>query len=203
MLFASSSYAQSTVQVQVVQVSDSNGTLAFTPNDITAAPGTMVQFQFHPMNHSVVQSTFDNPCEPISNITPNVTGLFSGFMPVPKTGATSTPVYTVMVNNTTPVWFYCSQGKHCQSGMVGVINKPAANATRNVQNYAALAAQAQSNLSPGQTSSTSSGGTTGTTSSGGSSTSVAVTTGASNSHVAGVREVVMAVAIAGLAAFAL
>lgn len=72
-------------------------------------------------NHSVVQSTFDQPCQPIQNIMPNVTGFFSGFMPV-AAGATEMPVYTIAVNDTRPIWFYCSQGRHCQAGMVGVIN---------------------------------------------------------------------------------
>jgi hypothetical protein len=34
--------------VQVVSVADANGSLKYFPNKITAAPGTIVQFQFHP-----------------------------------------------------------------------------------------------------------------------------------------------------------
>jgi hypothetical protein len=30
--------------------------------------------------------------------------------------------FTVTVNNTTPLWFYCAQGKHCQTGMSMVVN---------------------------------------------------------------------------------
>lgn len=33
------------------------------------------------------------------------------------------PVFTVMVNDTNPIWFYCATAKHCQGGMVGVINE--------------------------------------------------------------------------------
>jgi hypothetical protein len=33
-------------------------------------------------------------------------------------------VFTVMVNSTDPIWFYCGQVGHCQGGMVGVINPP-------------------------------------------------------------------------------
>lgn len=36
------------VKVQVVKVSNKNGDLTFTPNNITAAVGSFVQFQFHP-----------------------------------------------------------------------------------------------------------------------------------------------------------
>ena len=52
---------------------------------------------------------------------PAVNGFFSGFMPV-KPDAAMMPSYTIMVNDTKPIWYYCSQGDHCQDGMVGVIN---------------------------------------------------------------------------------
>lgn len=76
-------------------------------------------------NHSLVQSNFANPCIPIQNIQPNVTdAFFSGFMPNNSTfGSTSNvPTYTIRVKDTKPIWFYCSQAKHCQAGMVGAIN---------------------------------------------------------------------------------
>lgn len=104
-----------------MKVGSANGTLAFSPNNIVAAVGEMVQFQFAPANHTVTQSTFAAPCSPIG-LTSNVTGVFSGFMPVAAT-ATLTPTYTIMINSTTPMWLYCSQGKHCQAGMSMVINE--------------------------------------------------------------------------------
>ena len=110
------------VALHVVKVSNKNGDLKFTPDVVKANTGDMVQFQFYPKNHSVVQSTFDQPCQPIAMNMPSVKGFFSGFMPVKPTD-TMLPSYTVMVKNASmPMWFYCSQGKHCQSGMVGVIN---------------------------------------------------------------------------------
>lgn len=136
-----SSCSGGSTSVHVVRVSNKSGNLVYEPNDIKAAVGTMVQFQFYPkvcelcldvggrvlliamslQNHSVVQSTFDQPCQPINNIMPNVPGFFSGFMPVAAKASTM-PAWTVMINDTKPIWFYCSQGKHCQAGMVGVIN---------------------------------------------------------------------------------
>jgi plastocyanin len=104
-----------------VTVGGANGTLSYTPNSITAAKGDMVQFQFMPKNHTVTQSNFDNPCEPIS-LHSNVTGVFSGFMPVAATDM-SIPTYTILINNTNPMWIYCSQAKHCQAGMSMVINQ--------------------------------------------------------------------------------
>lgn len=133
------------VKVHVVKVSNKRGELVFEPKNMQAAPGSMVQFHFYPkvclrsagahtsskrpvaltslatQNHSVVQSTFDQPCQPIKNNMPSATGFFSGFMPV-KANASMMPSYTIMVNDTKPIWYYCSQGDHCQDGMVGVIN---------------------------------------------------------------------------------
>lgn len=130
------------VSVQVVQVSDNSGSLRFYPDDITAAAGSMVQFQFHPKNHSVVQSAFSNPCEPIHDVMANVTGFKSGFMPV-AAGATTMSVFTIMVNDTKPIWFYCSQKPHCQKGMVGVINAPGGSKT--IDTFRTLAEQAAVN----------------------------------------------------------
>lgn len=122
-------------------------------------------------NHSVVQSTFDQPCVPIQNIMANKTdAFFSGFMPTNASlGATSNVLtYTIRVNDAKPVWFYCSQGKHCQAGMVGAINAyvsfsqlssptvanthphSPASGNKTMQAFVALAAQATENLSPGQ-----------------------------------------------------
>lgn len=156
-LSIASALAASQVTVHVVQVGNKNGTLAYTPDNVVAAVGDFVQFQFAPANHTVTQSTFDNPCQPIA-LHSNVTGIYSGFMPVPLTAET-TPTYTIMINNTTPMWIYCSQGKHCQAGMTMVINQnTAANATRSLANFKAAAALQTVNL-PGNAVSN---GTTGT-----------------------------------------
>lgn len=104
-----------------MRVGGSNGSLTFSPNNLVAAAGDMIQFQFGPANHTVTQSTFDNPCQPVS-MHSNVSGIYSGFMPV-AASASMTPTYTIMVNDTKPMWLYCSQGKHCQNGMTMVVNE--------------------------------------------------------------------------------
>ncbi|KAI9829879.1 MAG: hypothetical protein M1838_005850 [Thelocarpon superellum] len=142
---ASSSGGQ--VSVHVVKVSNAQGTLAFTPAQVQANPGDMVQYQFYPKNHSVVQSNFDNPCVPLSESTPGSQGFFSGFMPV-SLGQSMMPTFTVRVPDTKPIWFYCSQATHCESGMVGVINPPANNQSRTLDAFKALAASAPQNISP-------------------------------------------------------
>ena len=71
-------------------------------------------------NHSVASSTFDSPCIPELKANPNAkTAFWSGFMP---TDAEGSLVFTMQVRDAAPVYFYCAQAKHCQSGMVGVIN---------------------------------------------------------------------------------
>lgn len=72
-----------------------------------------------------MQSTFDQPCIPIQNVMPNKTDAFySGFMPATpeEVAAGNILTYTIRVKDTKPIWFYCSQGQHCQNGMVGAIN---------------------------------------------------------------------------------
>lgn len=183
-----SSALAASVTVHVVQVGASNGTLAYFPNNIKAAVGDMVQFQFAPANHTVTQSTFDAPCQPIA-MNSNVTGIYSGFMPV-SASSTTTPTYTVMINSTTPMWLYCSQGKHCQNGMTMVINEnTAANSTRSLATFQSLAAKATVNLPGTATSAGTSGSTTtnsnGTSNSGSSGTSTASGTKSTSSSAAG------------------
>jgi plastocyanin len=105
--------------VHVVQVGASG--LTFTPNAITAAVGDIVEFQFYPQSHSVAQSTFAAPCMPL-----NSSSFFSG--PVPSTSGMATKTFQLEINNTTPIWFYCATGTHCESGMAGVINQAATGA---------------------------------------------------------------------------
>jgi plastocyanin len=125
LLLAAAAGAQ---KMHVVSVSGAGNT--FSPDSIKAAAGDMVQFQFRAGNHSVVQSNFDNPCVPIEQSTAGSAaaaaqkGFFSGYMDVKASqGQDLIPTYTVQIADSKPVWAYCSQGKHCQSGMVMVINE--------------------------------------------------------------------------------
>lgn len=93
--------------------------LTFQPANITAQAGDTITFQFMQKNHTVTQSSFANPCSPLSSSTGS--GFDSGFMAV-AAGATQFPTYTIQVNNTMPIWAYCKQANHCQSGMVFAVN---------------------------------------------------------------------------------
>jgi len=139
------------VMVHAVWVGNANGDLVFEPETINAKVGEMVQFQFYPKNHSVAQSSFDNPCAPISegpsSSGNSSAGFYSGFMPV-EASAPVQPVFTIEVKDTAPIWFYCATGKHCQNGMVGVINPPN-NPQRTLENYKAAAAKVAASKFPG------------------------------------------------------
>lgn len=54
-----------------------NKSLVFTPNNIKAAPGDILQFQFSMLNHTVTQSSFDAPCQPIQQSDATAAGIHS------------------------------------------------------------------------------------------------------------------------------
>ncbi|KAI8280733.1 hypothetical protein K4K59_008477 [Colletotrichum sp. SAR11_240] len=140
---ASSSFSASGT-VHVVKVGESG--LTFSPNDVKAAVGDTVEFHFYPKAHSVAQSSFDKPCEPLSNGT--ATGFFSG--PVPVSSGEGADVFSVKVEDASPKWFYCATAQHCQGGMVGVINAPSSGG-KTVDAYKEAAAKAAKNVAPAST----------------------------------------------------
>lgn len=74
---SSSSSASSTTassgSLQTVTVAK-GGSFAFSPDTLTVASGSQLVFQFDSTAHSVTQSSFDQPCQPISPA-----GINSGF----------------------------------------------------------------------------------------------------------------------------
>jgi plastocyanin len=145
----------SAVQTQVIV---GGGPLAYNPPQVTAAVGDTIQFVFMPKNHTVTQSTFATPCEAMPN------GLDSGFVPV-AANATSTQAFTITVNTTAPLWFYCRQVDHCISGMVFAVN-PTANKTFAAFQAAANASGTTNTSASPSASSGSSGTGTGSTATG-------------------------------------
>jgi len=120
-IFAATALAGSALAADhKVAVGTKTGELVFKPDSITAAQGDTVSFHFWPKNHSIAQAAFNSPCAPMDN------GFWSGFVPTSDTQNTANWTFTYEVTNASkPIWFYCTQGKHCQAGMVGVINPPA------------------------------------------------------------------------------
>ncbi|KAI9445999.1 Cupredoxin [Lactarius indigo] len=170
---ATSASAQNNIQVQV----GSNG-LAFSPSSVNASVGDTVSFVFYPKNHTVTQSSFAAPCQPLAS------GIDSGFQPV-AVGATQAPSFSITVNATTPLWFYCRQTSHCESGMVFAIN-PTAN--KSFEAFQATAKASSADGTPPSSSSSPSGSASsaqspsstgsGTSSSSTASPNSAITTGA-------------------------
>ncbi|KAJ5537455.1 cupredoxin [Penicillium frequentans] len=112
----SSSSTQATANpVQSINVGEDGFT--FSPDTLTVSPGDKVEFHFFPGDHSVTQASFTNPCHPLSDRS-----IFSGF--VSTTNSEAKEVFTLIVNDTNPIWLYCAQIGHCQAGMVAVINPP-------------------------------------------------------------------------------
>ncbi|KAG8928684.1 hypothetical protein FRC03_012642 [Tulasnella sp. 419] len=109
-LAVASTNAQQTFTVKVGATG-----LTFDPQTVVAAPNDVVNFEFHAKNHTVTQSSFASPCAPLAG------GVDSGYVPV-AADATTFPVWSIRVQETTPLWFYCAQGAHCQNGMVFAIN---------------------------------------------------------------------------------
>lgn len=51
---------------------------AFAPDTIIANVGDVVEWDFYPLNHSVVRAAYGFPCIPYENTAQNRTGFFSG-----------------------------------------------------------------------------------------------------------------------------
>ncbi|KAF8059835.1 Cupredoxin [Lyophyllum atratum] len=108
------------------------GKLAFDPQFVTAEAGDMVNFVFHPKNHTVTQSSFEQPCVPLQG------GADSGFMPV-AAETTDLPNFQFHVVDTNPVWIHCQQKGHCGQGMVFAINAPADPSPKSFKAFQDLA----------------------------------------------------------------
>ncbi|KAH6625740.1 Cupredoxin [Boeremia exigua] len=142
-LFAMTALAGSALAVDhKVAVGTKTGDLVFKPDTITAAEGDTVTFRFWPKNHSIAQAAFNSPCAPLN------TGFWSGFVPTTDTQNVANWTFTYEVTNASaPIWFYCTQGQHCQNGMVGVINPPATG-PRTLAAFKNASAEASTNVSP-------------------------------------------------------
>jgi len=157
-----------------------NATLTFTPSSISANAGDTVTFIFNPKNHTVTQSTFAAPCTAMPN------GTDSKFIPV-DANVTTFPTMTITVNDTTSLWFHCSQtspASHCGKGMVFAVNP---TADKSFEAFQATANQTLSN-STSTTNSTTSSPSGSTTGSGASpSASTTTNTNSSGALTTGVR----------------
>ncbi|KAJ7145806.1 hypothetical protein C8R44DRAFT_723706 [Mycena epipterygia] len=92
--------------------------LGFDPSSINPAVGDTIVFEFRSGSHSVVQSTFANPC------TGNG-GFNSGVQTVDDSlavDAPGLPTVSLLVNDTQPLWFFDDAGGLCNKGAVLSVN---------------------------------------------------------------------------------
>ncbi|GKU07414.1 extracellular serine-rich protein [Fusarium langsethiae] len=95
------------------------GGLRFDPDNVVAEVGDVVEWHFLPANHTVAQSSFGEPCEPLADGT----GFFAGFNFATAQGQAPD-----------------QKGNHCQMGMVGVINQNFDNQDFSLRRHKELAA---------------------------------------------------------------
>lgn len=134
-------------------------------------PIQTVEFNFYPQNHSVIRAEYEHPCIPYEMTGPGKVGFWSGFHAVdavlndvtppspslppslsPRSPQILTPIqppkWSLLVNDTSPTFFYCSAPDSCtKQAMVGVINP---NATTSLAHQRSLALKASYQLSPGE-----------------------------------------------------
>ncbi|KAB5579978.1 hypothetical protein GE09DRAFT_421383 [Coniochaeta sp. 2T2.1] len=118
-------------------------TPSITPN---ASVGDILEFRLYPGGHAVARSNFTTPCLPYEYTGANRAGFFSGYIG-PQIFTGDAPKFQVRVNDTKPIWIYCTAPGSCfQQHMIGVIN-PNANETFDLQQQYAINATFQ--LAPG------------------------------------------------------
>jgi plastocyanin len=117
------------------------------PETTEAAIGDIVEFDFYPLNHSVVRAEYGFPCIPYEMAGSDKTGFFSGFNSVDRV-LDNPPKYSVRINDTEPIFFYCSAPGSCITyGMVGGINL---NSSMSIDKQRTLAMDSAYMLQPGE-----------------------------------------------------
>lgn len=97
-----------------VIVAPTQGVLRYVPFAVNASVGDTIKFMWGANNHTVTKSSELLPCNKTSDAL-FVSGTQNkGF------------VFTQVVNDTNPTFFYCATPTHCQKGMFGIINPPSA-----------------------------------------------------------------------------
>ncbi|KND90747.1 hypothetical protein TOPH_04606 [Tolypocladium ophioglossoides CBS 100239] len=131
----------STSAAKAISIDVGENGLTYSPSNSKAAAGESVEFHFY-AQHSVVAADFSKPCNPASS-----GGFFSGIkntasLPV---SPLSLGIFSIVINNTDPIFFYCVVDGHCQAGMVGVINQ----GTDTLDAFKAAAEKTDNSVRPG------------------------------------------------------
>jgi plastocyanin len=95
-----------------VWVAPTQGVLRYVPFAVNASVGDTVKFIWGANNHTVTKSSELSLCNKTKD------------QPFASGEQNKTFVFTQMVNDTNPTFYYCGTPTHCQKGMFGIINPP-------------------------------------------------------------------------------
>ncbi|KAL4265247.1 Phytocyanin domain-containing protein [Pleurotus pulmonarius] len=110
-----SSGSTGTGATHTVVVAPSQGVLRYIPFALNASVGDTVKFMWGANNHTVTKGSQLLPCNKSADPLTFASGLqLKDF------------VFTQVINDTNPLFFYCAAPTHCQKGMFGIINPPSA-----------------------------------------------------------------------------
>ncbi|KAL0946944.1 hypothetical protein HGRIS_013103 [Hohenbuehelia grisea] len=98
-----------------VIVAPSQGVLRYIPFALNASVGDTVKFMWGANNHTVTKGTQLTPCNKSGDAAFFASGTHDKDF-----------VFTQVVNDTNPLYFYCATPGHCTKGMFGIINPPSA-----------------------------------------------------------------------------
>lgn len=107
-----SSGSSGTGATHTVIVAPSQGVLRYIPFAVNASVGDTVKFMWGANNHTVTKGSALLPCNKTTDA------------PFASGSQNKDFVFTQVVNDTNPVYFYCATPTHCQQGMFGMINPP-------------------------------------------------------------------------------
>jgi plastocyanin len=120
----------------------------FSPDTVNASVGDSITWVFYPGGHTVVRASFGWPCIPW-NMSTDLPGFFYSGEIAPQTVVDPLPQYTIQINDTAPIFYYCSAPGSCiNQHMLGVINP---NSTETFEDQLSSAESTSAvQLSPGQ-----------------------------------------------------
>jgi len=104
--------SKGTGATHTVIVAPTQGVLRYVPFAVNASVGDTVKFMWGANNHTVTKSSALALCNKTADAPFSSEKQIKGF------------TFTQKVNDTKPVWLYCTVMNHCKSGMFGVINPP-------------------------------------------------------------------------------
>jgi len=109
-----SSGSTGTGATYTVIVAPSEGVLRYVPFAVNASVGDTIQFMWGANEHTVTKSSELTPCNKTSDA------------PFASGEQNASFVFSQVVNDTNPTFFYCGTPTHCEKGMFGIINPPSA-----------------------------------------------------------------------------